>query len=138
THALDVDRSLQSRQQFANVQRIGFVGRVASLRGGRTYLTQQGGRRHLAAGHAVDGVVDEDDGDGFAAIGRVQNLRRTDRGKIPVALIADDNTFGPGSLDGGGYSRSPPMRRLDVADIEVIVGEDRTAHRTDQDGPVLH
>ena len=29
------------------------------------------------------------------------------------------------------------MRRLDVADVEVVVGEDGAADRADEDGPVL-
>jgi hypothetical protein len=33
------------------------------------FMTGQGGGGHLAASHAVDGVVDENDGDVFAASG---------------------------------------------------------------------
>ena len=88
-HARDVDRSFQCREQFAHPQRIAFGCRVAAVGRRRALLAEQRRGSSLAAGHAVDGVVDEDRRDVFAAIGSVQNLRRTDGRQVAVALVAD-------------------------------------------------
>ena len=138
SHALDVDRSLERGQQLADVQRIAFVGRAAPPGSGRALLSQQGGRRHLSAGHAVDGVVHEDDRNVLATIGRVQNLRRADGRQIPIALVADDDALRTAPLHAGGHGRRTPMRGRDIAHVEVVVGEDAAAHRANQDGFVLN
>ena len=94
--ALDVDGSFERCQQFAHVQRIAFVRGVAAEGRGRALLADAAWWAPLAAGHAVDGVVDEDDGDVFAAIGGMQNLGRADGRQIAIALVADDDAVADG------------------------------------------
>ena len=130
--ALDVDGPLQRSQQFADVHRVAFGDGTAAVGSGCALLADQRGGRGLSAGHAVDGVVDEDDGDVFAAIGGVQNLRGADGRQIAVALVADDDALGPAALDGSGYRGSAAVRGLHIADVEVIVGKDRAADGTDE------
>ena len=136
-HAFDVDRRLQRCQQFAHVQRIAFIQRIAAVRSRRALLTEQRGRRVLPAGHAVNGVVDENHGDVFAAIGGVQNFRRTDCRQVAVALVADDDALRPAAPTAGGDRGCAPVRGLHVAYIEVVVRKYGAAHRADEDGPVL-
>ena len=50
----------RSRQQLRDLERIALAVGLAALGRGRRHLAEEGGRGHLAAGHAVDGVVDED------------------------------------------------------------------------------
>ena len=56
-------------------------------------MTCAGQRRrgHLAAGHAVDGIVDKDHGDILAARRGMDGLCRADGGKVAVALIGKDD-----------------------------------------------
>ena len=125
-------------EQLADVQRIAFVRGVAAEGRGRALLAERRGGRHLPAGHAVDAVVDEDHGDGLAAIGGVDDLGGADGGQVAIALVADHDAVRAAALDRGGDGRGAPVRHLDVADVEVVVGEDRAADRADQHRAVLH
>ena len=137
-HALNVSGRLQRGEQFAHVQRIAFGSSVAPVGRGGALLAEERGGSSLAAGHAVNRVVDENHGNVLTAIGGVQNLRRADGREISVALVANDNAFGAAAPDGRGHSGRAPVRRLHVARVEVVVREDRAAHGTDHDGAVLH
>ena len=101
-------------------------------------LADQRGGGHLSAGHAVDRVVDEEDGDLFAAIGRMHDFGGADGGQIAIALVGNHNLVGTGPFQAGRRGGSAPMRDLHVAHIKVVVGENRAAYRTDQDGLILH
>ena len=72
--ARDVRRRLSVASSSDDADRVAGQLHVAAGRARRRHLARQRGRRHLAAGHAVDRVVDEDDGDLLAAVGRVQDL----------------------------------------------------------------
>src|ERR1017187_3510780 len=131
-HALDIDRRLQGGQQFADMQRIPFCGGAAPARRGGALLSQQSGRRSLSAGHAVDSVVHEDHRDVFAAIGRMQNFRGPDSGQVPVALVANYYALRPAALHRRGYGRRATMSGRYIADVEVVVSENRAADRADE------
>ena len=102
-------------------------------RGGRLLAGQRGGR-HLAAGHAVDGIVDEDDGDILAAAGGVHDLGHADRGQVAVALVGEDDPVGQDALDAGGHGRGAAVRGFDEIGVEIVVGKNRAAHRRNADG----
>ena len=111
------------------------AGHVAAAGAGGGLLAQQGGGGHLAAGHAVDGVVDEDAGDELAAVGRVDGLGQTDGAHVAVALIGEDNAFGAGA---GGHGAGTAVGGFEAVHVEVVVSEGGAAHGGHQDGPVGH
>src|SRR5512146_747961 len=137
-HALDVYRTLQRRQQFAHVERITFTHGAAALRRGSGCLADERGGSRLAARHAIDGVVDEDDGDILSAICCMEDFRRTDGRKVTVALIANDNALGTAALHCRCNRRATAMRRLHIAYVEVVIGKDGAADRSNENGPVLN
>jgi hypothetical protein len=58
--------------------------------------------------------------------------------EVAVALITKNDTLRAGAFDPGGDCRGPSVGRLNMADVQVIIGEDGTTHRVDQDGTVLN
>ena len=76
-HPLDVDRPVQLGDELRHAE-----GQPEQLitppRGGGGLLTQEAGGSHLAAGHPIDGVVDEDDGDREAHLCRMDGFREPD------------------------------------------------------------
>src|SRR5512138_1597022 len=68
----------------------------------------------------------------------MDDLGRTDCRQVPIPLVGEDETVGPGPLDTGGDGRSAAMGRLDHVDVEIAVEKDRTPHRGHPDGPLLH
>ena len=94
----------------------------------------QRGRRHLAAGHAVDGVVDEDHGDVLTAQRGVHDLGQSDRGQIPIALVGENNPIGQHALHAGRHRGRAAMRRFDKIDFKIVVAKHGAAHRRDADG----
>ena len=135
--ALDVDRSFQGGKQFRHVQRKAFVPGTASPRRGGALLADERGGRHLPARHAIDGIVHEEDGDLFAAIGGVHDFGGADRREVAVSLIGDHDLVGTGALDGGGAGGRASVGDLHIAHIEIVIGEHRAADRADEDGAVL-
>jgi len=71
----------------------------------------------LSAGHSVDRVVDEDNGDSFSAIERVEGFVGADTCGISVALVGENqvirqytfDTGGNGSCTAGGGLRKAPI-----------------------------
>ena len=112
--------------------------RVAAVGARRRLLPHERGRRHLAAGHPVDGVVDEDDADAACpSWAALDDLGEADRGEVAVALVADDDGLGVRELVPERHRRRPAVGGLGVADVEVVVEEDAAADRRDGDRPVL-
>ena len=136
--ALDVHRRLERRQHLAHLDGEAFVVGPPTPGSGRALLPNERGWRHLSAGHAVDGVVDEEDRYVFAAIGGVHNLCGANGRQVSVTLVADDRGLGIAPFEGRGNGRCAPVRRLHVARVEVVVGKHRAAHRADHDGVFLH
>ncbi len=101
----EIGRAVELREDLADAHWMaGEVGVAPRRRGGR-HLVEEGGGRHLAAGHAVDAVVHEDHGDVLAAVGGVEPLGGADGGEIAVALIGEDQVLRPHPLDAGGHGR---------------------------------
>src|SRR6516162_8496416 len=119
------------------MQRETFVEGTASPGRGGAALSDERSRSHLAAGHAVDCVVDEEDGDLLAAIRGVHDFGGGDGGKVTVALIGNDDFVGAGAFEPGGRGGSASVGDLHVANIEVVVGKHRTPDRADENGLIL-
>ena len=119
-----------------SVIRIGIAhqGRVAAARRGGGPLAEERRRGHLAAGHAVDAVVDEDRGDALPTGRGMDDLRRPDGGQVAVALVSEDEGLRPDAADARGHGRGAAVRRLDEVHVEVVVGEDRATDRGHGDG----
>ena len=100
-------------------------------------LTEQRGGRHLTARHAVDRVVDEDDGDVHAASRRVDDLRHTYGREVAVALIGEDDVVGIGELDARRDRGSSAVGRLLHVAVEVLVSEHGAADGRDADHSAL-
>lgn len=106
--------------------------------GGRCgFLADKRRRRHLAAGHSINGVVHEEDRDFLAAIRGMHDFCCTDSRQVAIALVRNYDFVGTGPLNARGGRRRAAMGDLNVTDVKVIVGEDGAAHGTDQDGLVL-
>ncbi len=136
-NTLHVHRAVQPRDHLGDLDGLAREPGAAIRRRGRQ-LPHQRRRRHLASGHAVDGVVHEHERHGQADLRGLDDLGQADRGEIAVPLVADHDRLGVGQLVAEGDRRRPAVRRLRVADVEVVVQEDGAAHRRDGDRPVLH
>ena len=66
----------------------------------------------MAARHAVNGVVDKNDGNVFAADGGMYNFGHTDRGQVSVALIGKHNRLRFRAFNARGNRRAAAMRAL--------------------------
>ena len=76
-------------------------------------LTHQGGGGHLAAGHAVNGVVDKDEVHIFSPLcGGVDNLGGADGSQVAVALIGEYQSIGVCPLHAGGNCGSAAVGGL--------------------------
>ena len=133
--AFGIGHSGQPAHDLAHVDGPALAQQMTAQRRGGGLLAQQGGGGHLAAGHAVNGVVDEDRGDVLAAIGGMYGLRQTDGRHVPVPLIGEDDAFRPGAADARAHGAGPPVRSFHGVHVEIIVTEGRTAHRGHEDGP---
>src|SRR5579884_3886457 len=60
-----------------------------------------------------------------------------DGGEIAVTLVRNDDGVGVGAFEGGCGRGSASVGHLDVADIEIIVGEHGAADWADENGAVL-
>ncbi len=93
-HALQKHRRFQRGQHFADMQRVAIGRSIATERRRGALLAERRSGGHLPARHAVDAVVHEDDGDGFAAIGGMHDLRRADRCQVAIALVGHHHAAG--------------------------------------------
>ena len=130
-HAGHIDRCAQVIDELAEVQGIASKARVAALLGGNRLLAHQRGGCHLSASHPVDRVVDEEHRQAFASIRRLQGFVEADGRQVAIALVGEYDGFVAGTADAGAHCRSTAVGYLDVAAVEVVVGEDGTADRTD-------
>ena len=135
--ALDVDGAVEAGDRARPSSSAGRRSRSRPYGARRRLLAHERRRRHLAAGHAVDGVVDEDDGDRDAELRGPDDLGEADGGEVAVALVGDDDRLGVRELVADGDGGGAAVRGLRVADVEVVVEEDGAADRGDGDRPVL-
>lgn len=136
--ACHVACAVETGEDVGDLDGIAIEVYAAAIGSGGCLLTDEGGRGHLAAGHAVDGVVDEDDDDVLATVGGMDGLGGTDGGEVTVALIGEDDVAGIEARDGGGNGGSASVCGLDPVDVDVVVGEYGAAYGSDADGLVLN
>ena len=139
-HALarHIAGSLQLSCNLRDLQGISVkVGLTTVGAGGCLHSHQRGGS-HLAAGHAIDGVVDEDDGDVLTAVQRVDGLGGADTSQVAVALVGEDKMVGPQTLDGRGDGGCAAVGGFLPVDVNILVCEDGTAHGRYADGLLLN
>ena len=92
----------------------------------------------MSARHAVDGVVDENDGDMFSPVQGMYAFGRTDARQVAVALVSENQAVRPQAFDGAGHGRSTPVGGFHPIHVYVIIGKNGTAHRRDGYGLILH
>ena len=68
----------------------------------------------------------------------MQNLRRANGRQIAIALIANHDAFRPAAFHRRGHCRGAAVRGLNIADIEVVITEDRATNRADENGAILN
>jgi len=119
------------------VQRKTFIHRAASPGRCGAALANQRCRRHLAAGHTVDGVVYEEHRDLFSAIRGMNDFRGADCGEVTVTLVRDYDFAGTGALQARCGSGRPSMCNLHIAYVKIVISKDRAADGTDEHGLVL-
>ena len=124
----NIGHTVQMSHHLGDLIRITVQPGITAVRSRRGLHTQQGSRSHLAARHAVDGVVDIDRHDILAAGSRMDRLGRTDGRQVAVALVREDQVPGVEPLDGRCNGQRTAVRRLDPVDIDVVVGENRAAY----------
>ena len=129
-HALTRDKgsAVEVGHHLGDLVGIAVQTRIAAVGGRRGLHAQQGSRSHLAARHAVDGVVDVDRHDILAARRRMDRLRRTDGRQVAVALIGEDQIAGMQPFDGRSDGQRASVRRFDPVDVDVVVCEYGAAH----------
>ena len=129
-HALARDEggTVEVRHHLGDLVGIAVQARVTAVGRRRGLHTQQGSRGHLAARHAVNGVVDIDRHDVLAACGRVDRLRRADGRQVAVALVGEDQIAGMEPFHGRSYGQGASVGGLDPVDVDIIVCEYGAAH----------
>src|SRR5208283_673603 len=93
---------------------------------------------HLTTGHAVDPVVDQEDGDRLAPVRRVDELGQADGDRVPVSLDREDQEFGVHPLDARHHGRRSSVGGLDGVDVQILVSEDAAPDRVDQNRSFPH
>ena len=91
-------------------------------------MADQSGGGHLAAGHTIDGIVDEEGAELLAALSSVNDLVGADGGQVTIALIGKHRGVGMHALDAGGNSGGTTVRRLHHINIHVLVSHNGAAH----------
>ena len=135
-HAGDVGGGVELVDELAHVHRGAMLLLIAAVRGGSGLGAKQRGRGHLAAGHAVDAVVDEDDREILAAVCSAHGLGQADGGKVAVALIGEHQRLGAAALERAGDGAGPAVGGGDGVHIEIGNGEAAAADALDIAGVV--
>ena len=91
---------------------------IAVGRGGGLVAVRRGGRI-LAAGHAVDVVVEADHGQAEVAARRVDQVVAADGGAVAVSGEDDDVQLGIGKLDAGGKGDGAAVGRVDGVEVQI-------------------
>ncbi len=136
-HAGDIFRRLQLPNQFGHVQGIAHVGGVAAAGTGLRFFAHERGWGHLAAGHAIHGIIDEKHGDFFASVGRLNGFVQANGRQVTIALIGNDDGMVARARQAGADGRRAAVRHLDVAGVKIVVGEHRATDGADDHGAVL-
>ena len=86
----------------------------------------------------INGIIDKDDGDVFAAVEGMNSFCRADAGQVAIALIGEHQAIGPQTFHTCCQSRRATMRRFLPINVDIAVGKDGTAHGTDAHSLVFH
>ena len=86
-------------------------------------MPQQAGGGHLPPGHAVNGIVNEDDSDFFATGGGMDNFGRANGGQIAISLVSKDNLAGIDPLDAGSHCWRTAVSGFAGINIKIVIGE---------------
>ena len=135
--AFEIRHAIKGAQKLAYADRIAGGGDVAPVGRGLRDLVGQARRSHLAAGHAVNGVVDEDYGQLLAAGGRMDRLCHADGGQVAIALVGEHDLVGMHALHPGGHGGGAAVGGLEEIAIVEVVHHDGAADRRDADGVPL-
>lgn len=79
-------------------------------------------------GHTIDGIVDEDDGDVFAAVQGVDGFGSTDTSQVAVSLVSEHQAVRPKALDGSGKCGRTSVGGFLPVDVYIIIDEHGTSH----------
>ena len=123
-NSLDVVGSIQGRKKLCNLNWISLCLYISSVRGCLGYLARKGSWSHLSSGHAVDCIVDEDDGDILVPCCCMDSLSHTDAGQVSISLICKDDILRKGSLDSCGYSWCPAVGGFNHVAGKVVISHD--------------
>ena len=88
----------------------------------------------VAAGHAVDAVVDEEGGEPLAPGGGGDDLGHADGGQVAVPLVGKDHLVGMDPADAGGHGGGPAMGGLAHIHVHILVCHYAAADGGDADG----
>ena len=110
---------------------------ITAVGAGLGDLAGQTGGSHLAAGHAVNGVVDEDDGDVLVTGSGMDGLSHTDGSQVTVTLIGEHDVLRAAALDAGGSSGGSAVGSFDHIAVKVVVSHDCAANGSNTDGLTL-
>ena len=129
----DVIRRVEGGEQFAYADGIAVDGGIPAVLAGSRLLPDEGRGRHLSARHAVNAVVDENDGDVFAARRRMDGFRHADGREVAVPLVDEHQPVGKASFDARRDGGSPAVGGFLHIAVEIIVGEHRAPDGGDAD-----
>ena len=132
-NAFQIFRTVKRGEKLADADRISLRLRIPSVGGGLRDLSDQGGWRHLSACHSVNGVIDEDDRDVFAAGGRTDRFAHADGREISVALVGKNDIIRKRALDARRDRGSASVGRLDHIAGKIVIRKDGTSDRSDSD-----
>ena len=128
---------VQRSNHFGDAQRPAHLVDVTPVRRSSRLHAFQSGRRHLATGHPVNGVVDENHQDRFATVAAVNGFGRTDSRQVAVTLVGEHELFGHQTLDCRSQRRRAPVGGFLHIHVHIIVGQYGATHRSHADGLVL-
>ena len=134
----NVTCTLQRGGDFRELQGITVQGCLPAVRARGSFHPHERRGGHLSACHAIDGIVDEDDGDMFSPVQGMDAFSCTDARQVAITLIGEDQTVGPQAFDGAGHGRSTPVGGFYPIHVYVIIGKNGTADRRDGYGLILH
>ena len=101
---------------------------MGSSRGLRN-LADKRCRRHLTACHTVDCVVYKYNRNIFASRRRVNGFRRTDSGKVAVALIGENERLGKRSFYARCNRRRSAVSRLLHIALKIVIRKNTASYR---------
>ena len=105
-----------------------------AVRGGRRHGPHRGCGRHLAAGHAIDGIIEHDGRHIEIAAAGMEKMVAADGHAVAVSGEADKVEIRPGELHARGHGEDTAVVGVDVVPLPEGIGDTaRTAHALNPD-----